>query len=273
MGAGTATRRAAGHYWLFLKMGIRSQTVYSFDSALLLVAVVFLNVVDLSLLGVILSRFSNLGGWTLWEVVLLYSLYLAALGVQNLFTLHLNLIDTYVRDGTLDQMLVRPVSPLVQMLGKEFHYRNLIHHLGTGLVGIVLAADRLGLTWTPGRLAILVLSILGGSAVLTGIVLGLSSLAFWTVESQVFGYGTLQLQEVVQHYPAHIFGTWFVRLVTFVLPFAFLNYYPVLALVGRAQQAGHPFLAYASPLAGVLAVAAGALVWRAGLRRYQSTGS
>jgi ABC-2 type transport system permease protein len=266
-------RRNTRLYGLFLATGFKSQTIYGFDSVLLLVAVVFLNAVDLSLLAVILKSFGELGGWTMWEVVLLYCMFLATLGTQYLFTLHLNRIDEFVQDGTLDQMLTRPVSPLLQLVAKEFHLRNLFHHFGTGLVGILIAMRGLGLDWTPERIAVLTSSLFGGTLVLTGMVLGLGSLAFWTVRSQVFIFGTAELQEVVQHYPVNVFGHWFLRAMTFLLPLAFLNYYPALAITGRADEAIHPFLPYASPVVGTAVLAVGALVWRAGLRRYQSTGS
>ncbi|PRY58630.1 ABC transporter permease [Glycomyces artemisiae] len=273
MTAITAARRNARLYLRFLGAGFRSQTIYGFDSALLLFAVVFLNVVDLSLLAVMLTRFEALGGWTMWEVVLLYCMFLAVLGLQYLFTLHLNRIDEFIQDGTLDQMLVRPVSPLLQLVAREFHLRNLFHHFGTGIVGVLIAMAGLGLAWTPERVAILAASLVGGTLLLTGMVLALASLAFWTVRSQVFLFGTAEIQEAVQHYPATVFGQWFVRAMTFLLPLAFVNYYPVMALTGRADEAMHPLLPYASPLVGSAVLAVGVVVWRAGLRRYESTGN
>lgn len=268
-----ATRRTGRLYWLFLKVGFRSQSIYGFDSFLLLFAVVFLNVVDLCLLGVLFNTFIVLGGWTFWQIVMLYSIFLAAMGIQNLFTLHLNRIEDYVRDGTLDQMLLRPASPFLQMLGKEFHHRNVIHHLGTGMVGIVLAANRLGLPWTWQRTGLLIAALLSGAVLLAGIVLALCSLAFWTVRSHVFVYGTLQIQEIVQHYPSKLFGPWFLGLVSTLLPFAFINYYPTLAIIGRPEEAWPPWLPYATPLVAVIVFGIGVLIWRRGLRRYQSTGN
>jgi ABC-2 type transport system permease protein len=268
-----AARRNTRLYWLFLKAGYRSQTIYGFDSFLLLFAVVFLNVVDLALLGVLFHTFRSLGGWTFWQIVLLYSVYLAAMGIQNLFTLHLNRIEDYVRDGTLDQMLLRPAPPFIQMLGREFHLRNVIHHLGTGVVGIVIATVNLHFTWTAPSIGWLVLALISGAVLLAGIVLALCSLAFWTVRSHVFVYGTAQIQEIVQHYPAGLFGPWFLTLVSTVVPFAFINYYPVLAMVGHPAEITPHWLPYLTPAVAAAVFAIGVLIFRAGLRRYQSTGS
>mgnify|MGYP003344739576 FL=1 len=55
---------------------------------------------------------------------------------------------------------------------------------------------------------------------------------------------------------------------------AFVNWYPCLFLLGRPDPTGMPdALQLASPLAGVLTMAAALLVWRTGVRRYTSTGS
>jgi hypothetical protein len=50
----------------------------------------------------------------------------------------------------------------------------------------------------------------------------------WTVRSRVFLFGGEVLKELVRRFPAHIFGKWFLRLTSTLLPFAFGNYFPTL---------------------------------------------
>ncbi len=264
--------RSLRHYWRFVVLGFRSQTQYGVDFAIGAFGVVLLNLVDLVLLGVLLQQFTAIGGWTIWEIVFLYSFYLAAMGLQNIFSVHLGAIETYVQDGTLDQILVRPVPPLIQLLGREVSHAN-VTHLVMGLGGVGLAYSRLGLHWSPGLFLYAGVLLVAGAVVLLGIVLGVCSLAFWTVKSREFLGGTLQIQEVVQHYPTRIFGRWFEVLVTGVLPFAFINYYPSLILLGRTSEAMHPWLPWLSPLASCLVLLAGLGIWKMGLARYQSTGN
>jgi len=264
--------RSLRHYWRFVRIGFASQAQYGVDFFIGAFGVVLLNLVDLVLLGVLLQRFTAIGGWNIWEIVFLFSFYLAAMGLQNIFTVHLGQIEAYVQDGTLDQFLVRPSSPLIQLMGREINHGN-ITHVVTGVAGIVVAYGRLGLHWTFAEGVLAVVLLVCGALVLVGLVLGLCSLAFWTIRSREFLYGTLQIQEVVQHYPVHIFGRWFQVLVTGVLPFAFINYYPTLVLLGRTGEAMHPLLPWLSPLAGVIILLGGIGVWKLGLSRYQSTGS
>ncbi len=258
-----------GHYLL---LGFRSQAEYRVDLALMIFGVTVLNAVDVALLAVILTRFPALGGWSFWEVAFLYCLYLAALGLENTFLLHLVDIDELIRDGTLDHMLLRPRPVLLQMLAKDISPRDLAQ-VGLGLGGAWYSLHRLGLALGVAHWALLLAYLVAGAAVLGGIVLAICSVGFWTVRSRVFLAGTGELQEVVQHYPAHVFGQWFVGLVTLVLPFAAINYYPAAALLGKPTVVSGPLLALLPFLAAAGCLTAGGLVWRLGLRSYLSTGT
>lgn len=231
-----------------------------------------LNVVDLLLLGFLLQRFQAVAGWTIWEIIFLFNFYLAAMGLQNVFTLHMGQIESYIQDGTFDQFLTRPVPPLVQLLGREINHKYLTE-LMTGIAGITLAYVKLGLNWSIAKWLYFGLLLISGATVLAGIVLGICSLAFWTVRSRVFLWGTGEIQEAVQHYPARIFGRWFETLITGILPFGFVNYYPTLVLLGRADEAMHPLLAWGTPVAACLVMLGGIAIWQLGISRYQSTGS
>ena len=59
-----------------------------------------------------------------------------------------------------------------------------------------------------------------------------------------------------------------------MLPIAFVNWYPCLFLLGRPDPFGLPgWLQLAAPVPAALLLGLCALVWRAGVRHYESTGS
>ena len=63
--------------------------------------------------------------------------------------------------------------------------------------------------------------------------------------------------------------------MTFVVPIAFVNWYPSLYVLGREDPFGLPGLdsSSLSPLVAAAMVAVTMLVWRTGVRHYRSTGS
>ena len=70
-------------------------------------------------------------------------------------------------------------------------------------------------------------------------------------------------------YPLDIYGKGIMRFSMYVIPYAFIQYYPLQYLLGRSDNA----LLALCPLGvcGFLAAAYG--VWRIGVRRYTSSGS
>ena len=72
----------------------------------------------------------------------------------------------------------------------------------------------------------------------------------------------------------HIYGDWLRRLFTYVVPAAFLNYYPALYFLGKPDPFGLPaFASFLSPVAGGLVFLGAMRFWRFGLAYYASTGS
>ena len=265
-------RRFLHIYKAYIILNWKINMEYRVDMLLGLFGISILNVVDIALIGIILNRFESIGGWTVWEIVFLTFFYVLVLGIENMFAVHLLDIENYIRMGTFDRFLIRPVPPLLQLLGQELTLRYL-DHLILGGIGIGVAYMNLGLSWTLTQWFLFFVTLISSAILLGALVLTLCSFAFWTIRSSPFVFSTMELQEVIQHYPIPIFGRPFVLFVTFFLPFAFMNYYPTLALLSKEGEAIHPMLPYATPLMAFLFSVIATIVWRLGLNRYQSTGT
>ncbi len=88
--------------------------------------------------------------------------------------------------------------------------------------------------------------------------------------ANAFTYGGNTLTQ----YPLTVFPKEVVASLTFVLPLAFVNWYPALYVLDRSDPFGFPdWLRFASPVAALALGVLSALVWRTGVRRYSSTGS
>jgi len=101
-----------------------------------------------------------------------------------------------------------------------------------------------------------------------------ATITFWTVESieviNIFTYGGSYM---ISH-PMHIFPDILRRFFTFVIPAAFLNYYPALYILEIPDPLGLPeWVAFLAPAAGISLLAAAMAFWHFGINHYQSTGS
>jgi ABC-2 type transport system permease protein len=74
-------------------------------------------------------------------------------------------------------------------------------------------------------------------------------------------------------YPVSIFGPWVRRLLAFVIPMAFVCYFPALYVLDKPDELGLPhWLSFASPAVAVLTVLVAGLLWRNAVRHYRSAG-
>jgi ABC-2 type transport system permease protein len=75
-------------------------------------------------------------------------------------------------------------------------------------------------------------------------------------------------------YPLNIYAGWLRRLLAFVVPLAFVNYFPALYILRQPDPLDAPaFLRFASPVVAAVSVLVAREVWMFGVRHYRSTGS
>jgi ABC-2 type transport system permease protein len=168
---------------------------------------------------------------------------------------------------------VRPLSSLAQLAAMDVATRR-VGRVAFGVAMVVVAAAVAPVPLTPARLALLVVTPLAGAMIFGAIFVATATVAFWWIESGEIANGLTYGGLSFAQYPITIYGTLFRRLFAYAVGFAFVAYYPTLALLDRPDPLGAPaLLGYASPAVAVAAVVAAGLLWRVGVRHYRSTGS
>lgn len=219
------------------------------------------------------DRFGAIKGWGLYEVAFFYGLISVTFAIADAITRGLDVFGNTVKAGDFDRLLVRPRSPILQLLGHELTMRRL-GRLLQGTAVLAMASWGLDLTWSVDRVALLLLAVSCGVCLFTGLMLLQATSAFWTVESlevwNAFTYGGVTMSQ----YPIAIYRPWFRQFFTVVIPLAGVGYYPGIAILGRADPLGAPPVSgWLAPLAGPLFLLISVRMWNAGVRHYQSTGS
>lgn len=260
-------------YGKLVRISMQSRMQYRADFITGIVGVVIHNVITLGLIGILVARFDHLNGWTVWDLVFLYCLWMLGHSIYSLFFWHVRTLEDYLIQGTFDQYLLRPVSPFLQFLGREIQYYG-IGDVLFGLGGLLLVFGNVQLAWGPAHWFFFFAAVLSGTLIELNLALMFASLAFWTGRSRRASGILMQLNVLVQRYPVDIFGSVFRIVVTGLLPVAFINYYPALMLLGKLDLAppGLAWLAYMSPVVALLLSGLATLIWKAALRRYSSAG-
>lgn len=260
-------------YVVIVAMWIRSATAYRASFVMLTAGSFVVTGLDFVLIWIMFTHVSALGGYRLPEIAFLYGASGLSLGIVDLVIGSVDRLGARVRDGTLDVMLVRPVPAIVQVAADQFALRRLGR---VGQAGAVFgwALRNVGVHWSIGRIVMVPAMIGCGAAIFGAIfVLGASYQFLAADASEVmnsFTYGGNTLTQ----YPPTIFGKDLVRVVTFGVPIAFVNWVPAAYILNKPVGLGLPgFTSFLTPLAGLAMIALACLGWRAGIRGYRSTGS
>jgi ABC-2 type transport system permease protein len=262
-------------YFLLLRAQARSQAVYRLSFALDAVGSAFITLSEFAAFVLVLPRFGTLSGWTLGDVALLYGLAELAFVLMDLCFGGFDApnLSQHVRSGSFNTFLLRPAPLRLQIFGSDFALRRVMRLvLAAGILAYGVSAS--GAVWTPEAALLLTGSVLGMVAFFGGLFVIGGTLTFWTVESveamNVLTYGGRTLIS----YPMDIYGQFLRKTFTYLIPAAFLSYFPVLHVLGRPLPDGLPPLAaYLSPLVGPLMLAAAFRFWRVGVRHYGGTGT
>ena len=260
-------------YWRLVGASTRAQMQYKTSFVLAVAGTFAANIVEFGAVLVLFGRVPHLAGWSLGEVALLWGMSAISFAVADMIATGFDVLPDQIRLGTFDRVLTRPLGAFFQTLAVTITLRR-VGRIAQGVVVLGLAQSQLALTWTPDRVAMLALALASGAAIFFAIFVCGAAYSFWTVEGRevmnTFTYGGTTMVS----YPLDIFGDWLRRAVTFILPLAFVNYYPALYILGRPDPLGLPAgAAWLAPLAAVVCCAAAFGAWSAGVRHYQSTGS
>jgi ABC-2 type transport system permease protein len=260
-------------YTTLIGARMRSQMQYRTSFVLMLLGSGAATIMEFMGVLVLFSRVPSIAGWSLCEVALLYGLAETSFAVAELIGSAFDDFNERIRQGTFDRVLTRPWGAFFQVLAEDLALRRL-GRVSQGILVLVLALRCSDVVWTPDKAAVLVLAIASGITIFFCVLVLSAAFCFWTVEGKeathVFSYGGVTLVD----YPLDVYADWLRRFVTFVLPLAFVSYYPALYLLDRPDPFGLPDAArLLSPLAALVMSGLAWAAWSRGVRHYQSTGS
>lgn len=268
-------RRQLSFYLRLISIQLRSQMQFRASFWTDVVTTGLLNFSYFFSTFLVLERIGNIQGWTLAELAFLYGMIEMSFGTMDMIFSGFDpdTFSRFIRQGSLDQVLLRPVGVLTQVLGSAFILRRL-GRIAQGAAVFIFALSRLEVHWTPLKLAFLPVVFASQVAAMGALFWVGSTLSFWTVQRveaiNVLTYGGVE----VMSYPMTIYPDWLRGFFTYALPFIFLNFYPALFFLDRPDPLGMPaFAPFLAPLAAAAMLWAASRFWRFGLSRYQSTGT
>jgi ABC-2 type transport system permease protein len=251
---------------------IRSQLQYRLSFALDAFGSFWISFIDFLVVLVIFRNVPRLNAWSVHEVAFLYALSSITFAVTDMVIGQLDQFPQKIRDGSFDIVLVRPRGTLFQIVASDFALRRIARVL-QGAIVLVYALTNLSVQWTVPRALVLLVSLPSAIVIFSSIWVVGACIAFWTTDggefTNAFTYGGTSMAQ----YPFDIYATWLRRILGFVIPLAFVCYFPALYVLGKPDPLGLPrFLDFCSPAVAAAAAIVAGLVWRFAVRHYRSAG-
>ncbi len=263
-----AVRRDVYLYFRLLGQQMKSILAYEADFVVLMFSAILLQLAGFIFIWTIFQRIPDVNGWTFWQVVTMYALIFITEGVGSLFFEGTWFLGYLVWSGDFDQLLVRPASPIVQVIAGRVGFNGL-GNLVTGLVLMGIAIANVPVEWTPGRMLMVVILVISASAIRVALNLATAATGFWFRNPwSMVSMFVHQLGELAK-YPITIYSVAVQALIVVAIPFAFVSFFPTAYIF--EVDAFSP-IGLLTPLVAVYCVIMSGVVFRIGLRRYESSG-
>ncbi len=256
-------------YWKYISMNFLSGLQYKGWPIMILQVFVVVITDPISLIFMF-SRFGNIGDWSVDKILLIYAMAVTSFGLAETFFRGFDYFPwRMIRSGDFDRVLLRPRSLVVQVAGSYFHIHRIARVL-SGLCAIFWCFSTMKLTLGIMDLVILLMALFGGFLIYTGVFIFTSGIAFFTIKALDWIYIFTNASYQITRCPIEYMPKPLRYLFTFFVPMLLISYYPAAVICGW----GEPYyMAFVSLPAGILFLQFSILIWRFGVRHYQSTGS
>ena len=219
-------------------------------------------------LAFLFMLFDSVDGFTYQEILIGFAVMMMGFSLAEMFGRGFDRFPVLLGNGGFDRALVRPRNIVFQVVASTIDFSRLGRSLQAVLV-FVYVIPRAGITWTWDKVLVLVLMIFCGIILFFMLFVLYAAFSFFTVEGLEFMNIFTDGGREHGRLPFSVYGEHVLRFVTFVIPLALVQYYPLLYLIGREES-----ILYAiAPIGALLFILPVVVFFNFGLKRYKSTGS
>ena len=255
-------------YFKFMKIHFKSELQYKLSFALSFISQFIVFFGYYFTIICLFDKFSNIKGFTLYDVLLTFGIIQFGFSFCETFFRGIDTFDDLIVNGTFDRLLLRPQNILLQVFVNEVSFVK-ASRLIQSIIILIIAIINLEVVWTIDKIFTLIFMLIASIFVFLSIFILAASYCFFTIKGlevrNVFTDGGKHMAQ----YPIGIFKKGFVFVFTYIIPYGFVNYYPLLYLLDKQTNKLFIF----SPLITILYLIPSIIIFYKGIKRYSSVGS
>ena len=260
------------YIWHALKMQLKSALQYRSSLLMQVIAQFVMTGGEMLAVVVLLTRFKAVGHWGATEIMFFFGVMQSTFALTELFGRGITAFSYFVQRGEFDALILRPKPLLLQVVCRQLDPRRLGSFL-VGVIAIGVAASRLEIAWTLGKILLLADVVICSMLLLLGLFMVEATVSFFSVKSiemvNILTYGGRSACQ----YPVDVYPAPLRLLFTWLAPFAMCMHWPISAVIGQPMVTLPGWAYYLTPLAGAAFFVLMVCIWYIGVRHYRSTGT
>lgn len=249
----------------FYRIYVKTLKNHKIDTSLSVANIIVNQIISIIFLYVIFQSVPALGGWDSHTLVFMYGLFIFNKGIAAFFTTSLYSIEGHVRDGSFDGMMVRPISPIIQILGEQFEMGELVN-VTIGICILLVMIKRYCVCNACIAVAFILMFAIISVLLVFAIRLICMSVSFWTLTSYPIAIVIDNFSDFAK-YPITIYNSMMKIVLEYIIPFSALAYFPTLVILENRIE-----VLFISLLVVVVMFILAIFIWNKGLKNYQSCG-
>lgn len=261
--------RALYLYYRLMSQQLKALMSYQADFLISIAGMTLTQVLGLVFLSVVYQRIPDIHGWLFWEVAFIYAMVFFIEGITSFFFNGMWVIGGLINRGEMDRILVRPVSPVLQVFTS---------HLGIGGIGMILVGaailyqslQNIQIEWSLTQVFMLILLIISAAVIRVSIIFAACCQSFWSGSANSSFSHTIHSLSEFAKFPISIYSLGVQAVITVIVPFAFISFFPAAYLFGKE---GWGTIGAWGPLVAVYTAAMALWIFYSGLKRYESAGN
>lgn len=259
-------------YAYYIKIFLKSKAEYRVGFFLALLSNAYSYVITYVSVWVIIQAVGTIAGWNRYEITLLYALNLLSSSLASVLLWYnvFNLSNLIV-SGELDVILIRPRPVFSQLIWQRFGDTALAQ-VFVSIIFVVVCFANSNELLTGFKIIYTIIAIISGAMIQSAVMIVVGTINFWTIKSNEIGKMIYYDLRSLAQYPLDIYPKCIKYLLTFALPWAFVNYYPALIILGKGESLFEKNCGLLTPVVGIILLIGSIRFFQFGLKNYMGIG-
>lgn len=255
-------------YCKILSQDLKSKMSYRADFIISTIGMIFTNISGFVGFWIMFRNFPEINGWSYYEMMFLYGFSLISLTPVQCFFDNNWSLRMFVYSGDFIKYYFRPINLFFYYQSEVFDIKGL-GQLAFGIGTLVYAWNKINLGFSVLMLLKLIVFLITASLFMIAVQNASAATCFWIQNSFFIMDFCFKFKDYAK-YPITIFSPVFKFVFTFLMPIAFIAYYPSLVLL---RPDAVPILSWLSPIIGIIFFYLSYKFWMFGASKYSGTGS